>query len=129
MCHTKLYIFHDTEIDKKYSSSKDKYQIVQKQQCSRVRYPVEWREASLGGGGGGGVRGGKPGDRRAAGAVGGTGGDVTAGGRAARDWPPCARRYRIWDRGPIDKSASRHARRQSPPHRPRERPSPRWRCS
>lgn len=29
------------------------------------------------------------------------------GGNAPRDWRSCARRYRIWDRGSIDKTAAR----------------------
>ncbi|CAH0720047.1 unnamed protein product, partial [Brenthis ino] len=53
--------------------------------------------ASLGGGCWGGRRG-----RWAA-----SGGDVRRGGARPRDWWSCARRYRIWDRGSIDKSATR----------------------
>lgn len=33
--------------------------------------------------------------------------DVRRGGSRARDWRRCARRYRIWDRGSIDKTAVR----------------------
>ncbi|GBP71086.1 hypothetical protein EVAR_53366_1 [Eumeta japonica] len=51
------------------------------------------------------------------------------GGNTASDWRKEARRYRIWDRGSIDKTERRLARRQSPSFRPRERLPSRWRCS
>lgn len=75
--------------------------------CRPARVAYCWMEQASGNKHGGFAAGGGGRPGGAARAVGGAGRWRQRGGSAPCDWRSCARRYRIWDRGSIDKTAAR----------------------